>query len=354
MTQQREIKFGVVGLGMGMHHCRAIDTAKGAKLIAVCDIDEDRVNRAAAEHNAKAYNNYDDMLKDDEIEVINVCTPSGMHVDMAIPAVKAGKHVIVEKPVDIKVEKIDKLIEVGKTAGVKMSGIFQSRTTPMNKRIKDALDKGRLGQLVGAHAMLPWYRKQSYYEDVKHGRWKGTWDMDGGGSLMNQGVHTVDLIQWLVGRVKSVSGAFGVYAHDIEAEDKAAALLKFENGAIGTLTTTTAAYPGLSQIVLIHGVNGTISWGEDHMTAWKIQGEQEKEEEAEMLNLYGPREKRGETTASDPMAVGSSGHVGMVEDMVQAILEDREPIITIESAKHAVEIINAIYESGRTGKEVFI
>jgi predicted dehydrogenase len=223
----------------------------------------------------------------------------------------------------------------------------------MNKRMKDAIDKGRLGKVIGVHGILPWYRRQSYYEGP-HGSWKGTWDMDGGGSLMNQGVHTVDLLQWLAGRVKSIIGAYGVFGHEIEAEDKAVALLKFENGALGTLTTTTCAYPGLSQIAVIHGEKGSLAWGEGHLTAWKIQGEQEKEEEAEMLSLYGPKERRGESTSSDPMAVGSSGHVGMIEDMVQAILEDREPYITIESAKHAVEIVNAVYESGRTGKEVFI
>jgi len=353
LAQEREIGFGVVGLGMGQHHCKAIESAQGAELIAVCDIDEDRLSKAVEEHKIKGYADYDDMLKDDEIDVINVCVPSGMHVDMAIPAIEAGKNIIVEKPVDIKVEKINKLIEVGGKAGVKMGAIFQSRTEPMYKRMKDAIDTGRLGKLVGVHGILPWYRAQSYYEG-RHGSWKGTWDMDGGGSLMNQGVHTVDLLQWLGGRVKSVVGAFGVYGHDIEAEDKAAALLKFENGAIGTLTTTTCAYPGLSQIAVIHGEKGSIAWGEGHLTAWKIQGEQMKEEEEEMLAIYGPKEKRGASTSSDPMAVGSSGHVGMVEDMVQAILEDREPGITIESAKHAVEIVNAIYESGRTGKEVHI
>ncbi len=353
MAQEREIGFGVVGLGMGSSHCRAIQSAKGAKLIAVCDIDEVRLNKAVEQHKIKGYKDYDDMLKDDEIDVINVCVPSGMHVDLAIPAVEAGKNVIVEKPVDIKVTKIKKLIEVGTKAGVKMSGIFQSRTVPMYKRMKEAIDTGRLGKLAGVHGILPWYRKQSYYEGL-HGTWKGTWDMDGGGSLMNQGVHTVDLLQWLAGRVKSVFGSFGIYGHEMQAEDKAVAMLKFENGALGTLTTTTCAYPGLSQIAVIHGGTGSLAWGEGHLKAWKIQGEREKEEEAEMLALYGPKEDRGVTTASDPMAVGSSGHVGMVEDMVQSILEDREPYITIESAKHAVEIVNAIYKSGRTEKEVFI
>lgn len=353
MAQEKELGFGVIGLGMGQHHCKAIQSAQGAKLIAVCEIDEERLNKAVEEYKIKGYKDYDDMLKDDEIDVINVCVPSGMHVDIAIPAVEAGKNIIVEKPVDIKVEKINKLIKVGEKAGVKMSGIFQSRTEPMYRRMKEAIDAGRLGKLIGVHGMLPWYRAQSYYEG-SHGSWKGTWDMDGGGSLMNQGVHTVDLLQWLGGRVKSVVGAFGVFGHDIESEDKSAALLKFENGALGTLTTTTCAYPGLSQIAVIHGDKGSIAWSEGHLTAWKIQGERMKEEEAEMLTLYGPKEKRGASTSSDPMAVGSSGHVGMIEDMVQAILEDREPGITIESARHAVEIVNAIYESGRTGKEVHI
>ena len=353
MAQERQIGFGVVGLGMGSYHADAIIKAKGANLIALCDIDESRLKRETEKHKVKGYANYDDMLKDSEIEVINVCTPSGMHVDMAIPAVRAGKNIIVEKPVDIKVDKVNMLIEEGKKAGVKMGAIFQSRTTPLNKRIKEAIDSGRMGKLVGVHGILPWYRAQNYYEG-RHGSWKGTWNMDGGGSLMNQGVHTVDLLQWLGGKVKSVFGAYGVFGHQIEAEDKAVAVLKFENGAIGTLTTTTCAYPGLGQIVLIHGDKGSISWGESHLESWKIKSEREKEEEAEMLNLYGPKDKRGVTTASDPMAVGASGHIGIVEDMVQAILEDKNPMITIESAKHAVEIVNAIYESGRTGKEVFI
>ena len=171
---------------------------------------------------------------------------------------------------------------------------------------------------------------------------------------MNQGVHTVDLLQWLVGRVRSVMGAFGVYAHEIEAEDTSVAVLKFENGALGTLSTTTCAYPGLPQTVLIYGDRGTICVEEGALKVWKLQGEREAEEEAQMLNLYGPKEKRGETVASDPMAVGATGHQGEIEDLVEAIWTDRDPYISIESAKHAVEIVNAIYESGRTGREVVL
>ena len=349
----REIGFGVVGLGMGAYHASAIMQAKGAKLVALCDVDEERLNKTNESYKVKTYVNYDDMLKDKEIDVVNVCVPSYLHVDLALLAIKAGKHIIVEKPVDISVDKINKLIEVGNKAGMKMGGIFQSRTTPLNKRIKDAIDKGRLGKMISVHGILPWYREQSYYQG-KHGSWKGTWDKDGGGSLMNQGVHTVDLVQWFGGRVKSVFGAHGVFAHDISAEDSTAAVLKFANGAIGVLTTSTCAYPGLAQQLIIYGEKGTISKEDEQLRTWKIRSEKEKEEESEMLSLYGPKEKRGASVASDPMAVGSEGHVGLIEDMIDSILNDREPIITIESGRHAVEIVNAIYESGRTGKEVFI
>ncbi len=350
---EREIGFGVVGLGMGAYHASAIKQAKGAKLVALCDIDEERLNKTNESYKVKTYVNYGDMLKDKEIDVVNVCVPSYLHVDLALLAVNAGKHIIVEKPVDISVDKINKLIETGKKAGVKMGGIFQSRTTALNKRIKDAIDKGRLGKMISVHGILPWYREQSYYQG-KHGSWKGTWDKDGGGSLMNQGVHTVDLVQWFGGRVKSVFGAYGVFAHDISAEDSTASVLKFANGAIGVLTTSTCAYPGLAQQIIVYGEKGTISKEDEQLKMWKIRSEKEKEEEAEMLNLYGPQEKRGASVASDPMAVGSSGHIGLIEDMISAILNDREPLITIESGKHAVEIVNAIYESGKTGKEVFI
>ena len=156
--------FAVVGLGMGRHHCKAIRDAKNAHLVAVCDIDPERLNPTAEEFGAKAYERYEKMLEDPEVEVVSIATPSGMHADMAIQALKAGKHVLVEKPVDVIVEKIDELAETARSLGLKAASIFQSRTEPLNKRIKQAIEEGRLGKLVGVHALLPWYRKQSYYE----------------------------------------------------------------------------------------------------------------------------------------------------------------------------------------------
>jgi UDP-N-acetyl-2-amino-2-deoxyglucuronate dehydrogenase len=190
--------FAVVGLGMGRHHCKAIAAAPGARLVAVCDTDGERLEATAKEYGCRAYSDYAELLADDEVVVVNIATPSGMHSAMGIQAAAAGKHMIVEKPADIKPERIDELIAAGKKHSVKIAGIFQSRLDPLNIRIREAIAAGRLGKLIGVHGHLPWYRKQSYYEGL-HGKWKGTWEMDGGGSLMNQGVHTVDLLQWLAG-----------------------------------------------------------------------------------------------------------------------------------------------------------
>lgn len=350
----REIGFGVVGLGMGRHHCKALRSARGARLVAVCDLDLERLNPTAAEHGVKAYTSFAEMLKDPQVEAVCVATPSGMHADMAMQAAAVGKHLLIEKPVDVRTDKIRRLAETVRQAGVKAAVVFQTRTLPLYRRIKAAVDEGRLGRLIGVHAVLPWYRADSYYQGP-HGSWKGTWAMDGGGSLMNQGVHTVDLVQWVGGRVSSVVGAFGVYAHSIEAEDKTAALLRFANGALGTLTTTTAAYPGSDRVFLVHGALGTIQVN-DHLVMWKLMGDKDGAEEREMLAFYGAKDRRpeGVTVASDPMAVGSTGHEFHLEDLVEAIRSGRDPYITVESATHAVEIVNAVYESGRSRREVTI
>ena len=354
MALSYAIGFGVVGLGMGKSHCRSIAAAHGARLVAVCDIDPDRLRPTAEEHGVKAYDSYADMLQDSAVDVVSIATPSGMHTDMGLQAAEAGKHMLIEKPVGVKVADIQLLAQRVRTAGLRAATVFQSRTLPLNRRIKTAIDSGRLGRLIGVHAILPWYRKQNYYEGA-HGAWKGTWAMDGGGSLMNQGVHTVDLLQWLAGPVQSVFGAFGVFAHSIEAEDKTVACLRFRNGALGTLTTTTAAFSGSSRIVVIHGDRGTIHTESD-LVSWRLMDDVESAEEREMLTFYGAKGKRpeGETIASDPMGIGSTGHTFHVEDLVSAIREKRDPYITVEDAMHAVQIINAIYASGRCGSEVSI
>ncbi|NCO38019.1 MAG: oxidoreductase [Armatimonadetes bacterium CG_4_10_14_3_um_filter_66_18] len=347
---EREIGFGVLGLGMGQHHARAVTDVEGARLIAVCDHDPTRCDPVAEQYGVKGYHAFADLLADPEVEVVSIATESGTHMDRGLEAVAAGKHLLVEKPVDVRPERVRMLIDGVGAAGVKAAAVFQSRTTPLNKRVKEALDSGRLGRLIGIHALLPWYRAQSYYQGP-HGEWKGTWDLDGGGSLANQGVHTVDLVQWFGGRVKSVFGQFGTFAHEIESEDASSAVLRFENGAIATITTTTCAYPGLPQFITIFGDRGTIQKEDETLRTWTMVDE--TEEDAKVRAYYGPRDgAEGSAIASDPMAVGAAGHHAHIKDLCQAILEDRDPEVTLESALHAVEIFNAIFESGRTGKEV--
>jgi len=341
--------FAVVGLGMGRHHCKAIVAAPGAQLVAVCDTDEERLIDASKEYGCKAYNDYAELLKDEKVEVVNIATPSGMHAKMGIEAAVAGKHMIVEKPADIKPERVDALIKAGLENKVKIAGVFQARLDPLNIRIRDAVQEGKLGKLIGVHGHLPWYRKQSYYEGM-HGKWKGTWGMDGGGSLMNQGVHTVDLLQWIAGPIESVSGMYGIFAHEIEAEDQAVAVMRFKSGALGTLYTTTCCYPGYDQRIMLYGTEGSVSKIHSELEGWKLLSDENNVEEKELLALYGAN--KDSSGSADPMAVSFDGHTQIIVDMYESIAEERSPLITLDSARHAVEIINGVFESARSGKHV--
>jgi predicted dehydrogenase len=231
--------------------------------------------------------------------------------------------------------------------------IFQARFEPAFRRIRETVKEGRLGNLIGVHGTVNWYRPQSYFNCP--GMWKGTWQYDGGGSLANQGVHTVDVLQWLAGPVVEVYGKFGVFEHNIESEDKTVAVLTFANGALGTLTTTTAAYPGLDRGILVHGGKGTIQTQDDYILRWALKGETpeaEREEERQVLDELGRKEQLDSTTASDPFAFAWRGHLVQFEAMAEAVRNGVAPENSIETTRHTIEILNAVYESGRTGKPV--
>lgn len=351
----RPIRFAVVGLGMGVHHCKDLLDARDCELAAICDSDPERLASGRREFPVKATGSFAEVLADPEIDVVNVCTPSGMHSEMTVAALRAGKHVVCEKPPDVTVEAVDRMIAAKNETGKKLLIIFQSRFEPINRRIRETIQEGRLGPLIGVHATVNWWRSQTYF--TSPGMWKGTWWGDGGGSLSNQGVHTVDLIQWLAGPVVEVYGKFGVFAHEIETEDKTVAVLTFANGALGTLTTTTAAYPGLDRGLFIHGSKGSIVTEDEELVRWVIEGESrdaEKEEERRMLASFGKKSQRDATTASDPFAFATRGHLAQFEALADAIRNDTEPPNSVESTRHTVEIMTAIYESGRTGKPVRI
>ena len=334
---------------MGGHHAKAITDAKGAHLAAVCDIDEARLHPIAQKYGCKAYTKYAELLKDPGVDVVNIVTESGYHAQMAVQAARAGKHLIVEKPIDVTPAKVRKLEDAVKAAGVKCGCIFQSRMDNCNILLKKAIEQGKLGTLIGVHGNLPWFRGPGYFSGP-HGPWRGTWKLDGGGSMMNQGIHTIDLLVFLGGAVKRVCGFLGLHNHDIESEDQTVACLEFENGALGTIYTTTCSVPEDAQRVYCFGTKGSFRKVGDKLETYEAGSKKERER---MMRLFGGKAKAS-AIAKDPMAVSADGHMLIIEDLVKAIRYDRDPVIPLSAAKHAVEIVYAAYQSSRTGRTIDI
>lgn len=349
---EKKVGYAVVGLGVGTRHSDAAIKSEYADLIAICDINEERLNEVKEEYkescpNLLCYTSIDEMLKNEDIDAVSIAVPSGLHAELAVKALEAGKHVLVEKPVDITVEQAKKIeearIKSGKIAGV----VHQNRNNANMKPMYEAIRAGRLGKIILGDFDVKWYRTQEYFE--KNGGWRGTWEMDGGGSLMNQAVHTIDLMLWLIGsEVESVTSTMGIFNHDIETEDLTTSIIRFKNGAVANFTSTTCAYPGICTGIKVYGTKGSIEADADKLTLWKIEGADENEEK-EMLEKYSGNSA---AAALDPTLC--SGHFSVVEDMIEAVRDSRNPqILPMEAAK-SVELINAIYESARTGKTVFL
>ena len=344
---QKAIRFGVVGLGMGRHHCVAINNARGAELAAICDKHPGRLAEREKEFKVKAYQDYAAMLKDPDIDVVSIVTESSTHADLGIAAVKAGKHILVEKPVDITPARINKLERAVAAAGVKCGCIFQARMEPCSIALKKAIEKGKMGRMIGMHGTLPWYRGDDYFLGP-FGPWRGTWTIDGGGSMMNQGIHTIDQLIFLGGPVKRVCGFYDVFNHNIEAEDLAVACLQYENGALGTVFTTTCANPGGPQTVYGFGTKGSFRKAGALLTSYEMGG---KAERKRVMEKFGDTDTNPDAS-KDAMAVALDGHTMLMEDMARAIKQDREPIISLAQARHAVEVVCAVYKAANTGRTI--
>ncbi len=347
MDTTRKIGYAVTGLGVGKGHAKAALDSQNGKLIAVCDLIPEKLEKAKKDYgDILTYTDFDEMLKNPDIEIVSICLPSGMHAEFAVKALEAGKHVLVEKPVDITADAAEKIEAARVKTGLKAGVIHQNRFNACMKPMKEAIDSGRLGKVFLGTFAVKWYRTQEYYDN---GGWRGTWDMDGGGSLMNQAIHTVDLMQWLMGDVECVTANMGVFNHVIETEDMTASLIKFKNGASATFVSTTCAYPGLSTDIQVYGTKGSIEVDGDRLKLWRIEGEDEDKGKS-MIDLYG--EGNGSATALDPTLV--VGHATQVNDIIDAVLFDRDPLIVPTDAIKSVKIANAIYESAKTGKTVYI
>ena len=339
-----KLGYAVVGLGIGKAHVDAVLANPHCRLVAVCDLIEEKMARVLEKSpQTKAYLDYEDMLRDEEIDVISVCVPSGMHADFSVCAMEAGKHVLCEKPIELTPERAMCIEEARIRTGKKVGIIFQNRNNACMKPMKEAIDSGRLGRVFCGTFAVKWYRDDAYYEG-----WHGTWDMDGGGSLINQAVHTVDLMQWLLGEVECVTSEMRVVDHDIETEDFTASLIRFKSGAVATFVSTTCAYPGICTAIQVYGTGGSIEADGDSLTVWKMRDGDEDEEE-DMLDRFGQGNRMA--SSMDPSLV--AGHQSMIDDMVDAVLSDRDPQIMPMEAIKALRIIRAVYESAQTGKTVY-
>jgi len=288
------------------------------------------------------------MVKDPQIDVVCICTPSGIHADGVVAAAKAGKNVFCEKPMDIARERMSRMIDAVDKAGVKMGCVFQSRTLPDNRRVRKAIQSGILGTMTLADAFLKDYRSRAYYQSAG---WRGTWALDGGGALMNQGVHGVDLLLWLMDDdVERVFARADHKVRDIEVEDTCVACLQFKGGAYGTIIGTTSCNPGEVRRMELHGDVGTIICTGDKITRWAIA----EAPDGRAKNVDVAQQEIEEGTTGDNKAVSAQGHEFLIADLVSAIKNDRDPYIVGRSARKAVDLILAIYESARTGKDVVV
>ncbi|MGE5611980.1 MAG: Gfo/Idh/MocA family protein [Bacillota bacterium] len=358
-----KLRFGIVGCGsVGPTHAGALLRIEDAELVAVADIIPERAKALADKIGLKkVYNSDKELIADPEIDCVCFATPSGMHADHAIRAMRAGKHVIVEKPMEITLEACDRMIAAQRETGMKLSVISQHRFDAASKIVKDAIDSGKLGKIILADAQVKWWRKQEYYDS---GDWRGTWALDGGGSLMNQGVHTVDVLQWLVGGVSQVFGHTLTGAHErIEVEDIAVAALKFNCGAIGTLTATTAAFPGAPVRIDIYGTEGSAIIEGDRLKAMVLKnGETYTAEQASRDAISvaqgGTASVKDETTqnalSKDKKPGWGDAHRAEILDFIHAIREDTQPLIDGPAARKPVEVILGLYESARTNRPVTI
>ena len=349
----KKLRFGIIGCGVIGHiHAEAITSLPDAQLVAVADVIPERAQELAEEFHVTPYRDVEEMLAHEELDVVDIGTPSGQHAEHACQVMRSGRHVIVEKPMEISRATIAEILRVQQETGVKLAVISQHRFDPVTSQVHDLVEEQAFGRLVLGNALVPWWRSQKYYDS---GAWRGTWELDGGGVLMNQSIHSIDVLQWLMGPVKSVCAYTDTLVHRMETEDVAVAVLRFANGALGTIAATTGAYPGTGTRIEIYGDKGSAVIEDDHLSYLHLARDDREE-----VGPYGAgREQRvhsaaseGASAAQDPAALAIRSHALQIEDMMRAIRENGTPLVDGYAAKHPVEIILGIYESARTHKEV--
>ena len=336
------LSFAIIGTGMvARYHAEAIAQTPGAKLTAVCRSDVTGAQQAAEQFGVLCETNYDALLARPDVEAVCICTPSGMHAEQAIRAAQAGKHVLVEKPMALTLADADAMIQACRDANVQLGVVLQRRTDPTFSLVRESLVGHELGEMVLGSITVPYVRPQSYYDSAA---WRGTWALDGGGALMNQGIHLVDLLLWYMGDVAEVQANFTTRARAIEVEDCVTATLRFTNGALGSIVATTAAEPGFPHRVEVYGTDGGV----------QIEGET-------VARWNGGGSHRAATTTSgsadagaggSPTGISAVGHTNIVMDFVEAIRNGRVPLVPGEEGRRSLALVLAIYEAARSGQAV--
>jgi UDP-N-acetyl-2-amino-2-deoxyglucuronate dehydrogenase len=341
-------KLGIIGAGnISETHARAAREINGIEIAAIYGSNRDKATRLAQFYGGAVYENFETFLEHKPLDLVIIGSPSGLHAEQGIAAARRGLHVLVEKPIDITTARADALIKECARAGVKLGICFQDRVAPDVARLKQLVEAGSLGRPILVSARVKWYRPPEYYRDS---RWRGTFDLDGGGALINQGIHTVDLLLWLMGNVMRVNAKAIAALHDIEVEDTVVATLEFANGAIGTLEAATSVYPGYPRRIELTGSEGTIILEDSQIVAADLRNPRSDF----VSRSDGVKENSDKTRSNSPVVSDVSGHKRILEDFLKAIATDGKPMCDGHEGRRSVELVQAIYESSRTGEAVTI
>jgi UDP-N-acetyl-2-amino-2-deoxyglucuronate dehydrogenase len=334
------VHIGLIGAGnISDTHARAAIAIPGVAIAAVYGDNGRKAANLAARYGATAYSDLESFLAHRPMDVVAIGSPSGLHGHQATAAVRRGLHVLVEKPLDTTTERIDGLIAAAESARVKVGVFFQDRLKPAMRELKAAIDSGRIGAPILASGRVKWYRPPEYYTES---RWRGTWALDGGGALMNQGIHTVDLLLWLLGPVVTVRGSTATRAHRIEVEDTAVVLLGFKSGALGVIEAATSIYPGYPRRVEVTGTEGTIVVEDDRIVRQDLRGSLIESSQAPSAS----------ESAASPVVSDASAHQRVIQDFLDAIRENRSPACDAREGRRSVAVVQAVYEAARTGASI--
>ncbi len=335
------VGFAVVGAGLvGPRHAQAAAQAPGGRLVAVVDTVAERARELAGHFGADWYTELDHVLARDDVHVISICLPTRLHLDIGERAVAAGKHVVMEKPLELTLERADRLLAAGRAKNVNIAAVFNRRFIPALKATRRAVEEGLLGDVMVADMYFKGYRSQEYYDGSG---WRGTWAMEGGGALINQGIHGIDLLCWIAGPVARVFGYADHLRRQIEADDTTVAVVRYASGAMGVIQGMTSIQPPLPDRLEFHGTKGSIQLSAYSITQWNVPGAESwpaKVEEEERTQLASVRN------------LGEIGHFAQIADMVGVVREGRPPVISGDEGRQALEVTLAIYESARSGREI--